>query len=55
MKIADLIRILENRLAHTQQQRQVAFNRGDVDAIAAMDGDIASTQSSILALRSLDQ
>ena len=55
MNIADLIRLLENRLSYTQQQRQVAFNRGDVEAVSAMDGDIASTQSSLSALRSLGQ
>jgi len=54
MKITDLIRLLENRLSYTQQQRQVAFNRGDADAVAVMDGDIASTQSSLAALRSLE-
>ncbi len=55
MNIADLIRLLENRLSYTQQQRQVAFNRGDVEAVSVMDGDIASTQSSLSALRSLVQ
>jgi hypothetical protein len=55
MNITDLIRLLENRLSYTQQQRQVAFNRGDVEAVSAMDGDISSTQSSLSALRSLGQ
>ena len=53
MNIVDLIRLLENRLSYTQQQRLVAFNRGDLEAVSALDVDITSTQTSLAALRSL--
>ena len=51
MSIADLIVILENRLAFNAQQRSAAVQRGDVEQSAALDADSATTQATLDALR----
>jgi hypothetical protein len=51
MSVDDLIVILENRLAFNAQQRAAAVQRGDVEQIAALDADSATTQATLDALR----
>jgi hypothetical protein len=50
MTIKELILILQNRLANNAQQRQIAVERGDVDAIGLLDDDSASTSVTLNAL-----
>jgi len=51
MSIADLIVILENRLAFNAQQRSAAVQRGDIGQVAIFDADTATTQATLDALR----
>jgi hypothetical protein len=53
MSIAEIIVILENRLAHNERERAAAHARGDVAAVAQLDVDMASTNASLDALRPL--
>ena len=47
MSIEDLIKMLQNRLAFNVQQRQAAVQRGDVNYVAALDADSATTQATL--------
>lgn len=53
MSIADLIIMLRNRIAFNNQQRAGAVARGDVQYVAALDADTASTQTTLSALEAL--
>lgn len=53
MSISDLIVMLRNRLAFNAQQRAGAVARGDVQYVAALDADTASTQATLSALEAL--
>ncbi len=52
MGIEELIAMLENRLALNAQQRAAAFARGDVNHVASIDADDATTRTSLEVLRS---
>ena len=51
MSLEDLIKLLENRLAFNEQQRQAAWQRGDVAVVGALDADTVTTQATLDALR----
>ncbi|MCA2653770.1 hypothetical protein [Microcystis sp. M061S2] len=53
MKIADLIKLTENRLALLNTARADADRAGDVIRIAALDVEIADTTATLSALRAL--
>lgn len=50
MGIADLIALLQNRLAFNAGQRTAAVQRGDVAAVALLDADTVTSQASLDAL-----
>jgi hypothetical protein len=50
MSIQDLIKLLQNRLAHNAQQRDIAAQRGDITSVTAIDADTASTQATLAVL-----
>lgn len=53
MSIADLIIMLRNRIVFNAQQRAAAVQRGDVQYVASLDADTASTQTTLAALEAL--
>ena len=53
MTIDEIIQMTENRLTFLQQHRQHAFGRGDIEAVAAFDEQMLTTQDTLEALRSL--
>lgn len=53
MSLNDLIRLAQARLAHLNGQRDDAMARGDVSAIERLDKEIAETQGTLDALRTL--
>lgn len=53
MTLADLIELVSNRLAILNGQRAGAFARGEADRVAALDADVAETEHTLTALRSL--
>jgi hypothetical protein len=53
MTVAQIVTLLENRLAYNERERAAAFARGDVVMVAQFDEDIASTSASLAALRPL--
>lgn len=48
----DLIKMLQNRMTYNQQQRELAFARGDVDLVRFYDADSSKTQSTLDTLQS---
>ena len=48
----ELIRMLENRITYNTQQRNAAFDRGDVNTVQLFDNDTAKTEASLAILRS---
>lgn len=53
MTIAQLITLVSNRLAALNSARATAVALGDIERIDALDAEIAVTQSTIDALRTL--
>ena len=53
MNLEDIIKLLENRLTYHSQQRDAAFNRGDLKSMQLYDEDIASTQQTLDQIRGL--
>jgi hypothetical protein len=51
VSLEDLIKLLENRLSFNEQQRQAAWQRGDVAVVGALDADTATTRDSLTVLR----
>lgn len=51
MSLAELIAILENRLAYNAAQRTYAVSRGDLALVQQYDADTATTQDSLAVLR----
>lgn len=49
----DLIELASNRLATLNNQRASALARGDADKLATLDADVAETEQTLQALRSL--
>ena len=47
----DLIRMLENRITYNTQQRNAAFDRGDVNTVQFFDNDTAKSRQSLDVLR----
>jgi hypothetical protein len=52
MSIEELIALLRNRIAFAQTRRIEAFQRGDVETVAAIDADISATNASLAVLES---
>ena len=53
MSIQDLIKLLQNRLVHNSQQRDIAAQRGDIASVTAIDADTVSTQATLDILMSV--
>lgn len=53
MNLEDIIKLLENRLTYHGQQRDAAFNRGDLKSVQSYEEDIASTQNTLAQIRGL--
>jgi hypothetical protein len=53
MTIAELIRLVSNRLSALNSAQATAVALGDVERIAALEVDIAETQATIDALNTL--
>ena len=53
MKISDLIDLASNRLATLNNQRTTALALGQADRLSALDADVAETEQTLQALRSL--
>lgn len=51
MSIAEIILMLENRLRYNASLRASAVARGDVNAVAVLDADDASTNQALDVLR----
>jgi hypothetical protein len=47
MDLDQIIAILENRLKHNARQREMASQRGDLEEVARLDADTATTQSTL--------
>ena len=54
MTIADLIRLVSNRLSTLNNQRGTAVSLGDTDAIERLDQAIAETQDTLNKLHTLE-
>lgn len=53
MKLADLIRLMTNRLATLNGYRTTAESNGDLDRVVALDVEIAETEATLSQLQSL--
>jgi hypothetical protein len=53
MNIQELIEIAEKRLVYLSQLKSSAMNIGDMDQVAVVDAQIAETQDTLNALKSL--
>lgn len=51
MGLAELIAILNNRLAYLASQRTEAFSRGDINMLALLDADIDKTTGTLHVLQ----
>ncbi len=53
MKVADLLTLMSNKLAHLNNAKSTAMASGDLEAVLRLDGEIQETQDTIVALQSL--
>jgi len=53
MKISDIISMLDTKLVSLSQSRASAEKLGDLERVSALDDEMAQTQVSLDALRSL--
>lgn len=53
MTVTEIIEMLSRRLANLSQQRSSAGSLGDLERVASLDAEIAETQSTLDALRTL--
>lgn len=54
MTINDLIRLCQARIVNLSSLRTAAEQLGDVDRVATLDNEIGQTQSTLLALTSIE-
>lgn len=54
MTINDLIRLCQARIVNLSSLRTAAEQLGDVDRVANLDNEIGQTQSTLLALTSIE-
>lgn len=52
MKILDLIKLVENRLARLNVDMATALGRGDHELVSKIDGEVAETENTLEILRS---
>lgn len=52
MRIVDLIRLVENRLATLNTSMATAFSRGDYDLVAKLEKEIVEVEQTLYILRS---
>ena len=53
MNVADIIRIVSNRLDALRSQRTLAISIGDLEQVATIDSQITETQTTLDQLRTL--
>jgi len=53
MDLKELIKLLENRVAHYSQQRESAFQRGDLQLVQYLDEELATTNTTLSQIKSL--
>jgi hypothetical protein len=51
MRIADLIKLVENRLARLNVDMSTAFNRGDHELVSKIESEVSDTESTLEVLR----
>ena len=55
MKIIDLIRLVENRLATLNASITTAFNRGDFEVVSKLEEEVFQTEETLETLRDMTQ
>ncbi len=53
MKVAELVTLMANKLAHLNTAKSTAIASGDLDAILRLDSEISETQATLDALQTL--